>query len=81
VLAGCSTLDREFREPEHTCVTQLVNIQPEDIPHIEKAREGCRKYYGPEACLVKFERRQALNYWAICRRGNQVKQTQVEIDQ
>lgn len=61
VLSVCPEVKMELRG--NSAVDEVV-----DAAHMESAQKGCRKYYGSNACLVRFIKIEDRNYHAICRR-------------
>lgn len=41
-------------------------LAPEDRPAYRTALTGCARHFPDSPCLVRFERRAPLTYWATC---------------
>lgn len=68
-MTSCAT---GSETPKVACPSpEFENYKPEllgeFIEHSEYAKEGCKRHYGPRACLIKLKRKGFRDYHATCK--------------
>lgn len=59
------------KDPEFT--PEKSKWSERDLKTVESAKEGCKRIYSKDHCLIKIKRTGENSFWAICKKGDMVK--------